>query len=119
MIDFRYHIVSIVSIFLALAVGIVLGAGPLQNEIGSTLQSTIAGLRDDKAQLNEQLGQARAEVEQQDAFIGAVSPRVLAGSLADRSVAVVVLPTADSSLADAVVEGVTAAGGRVASRTSA
>ena len=27
MIDFRYHIVSIVSIFLALAVGIVLGYG--------------------------------------------------------------------------------------------
>ncbi|MBE3075313.1 MAG: copper transporter, partial [Actinobacteria bacterium] len=26
MIDFRYHLVSIVSIFLALAVGIVLGA---------------------------------------------------------------------------------------------
>ena len=30
MIDFRYHLVSIVSIFLALAVGIVLGAGPAQ-----------------------------------------------------------------------------------------
>ncbi len=42
MIDFRYHIVSIVSIFLALAVGIVLGAGPLQNQLGITL--TNAGL---------------------------------------------------------------------------
>ena len=30
MIDFRYHLVSLVSVFLALAVGIVLGAGPLQ-----------------------------------------------------------------------------------------
>ena len=30
LIDFRYHLVSIVSIFLALAVGIVLGAGPLK-----------------------------------------------------------------------------------------
>ena len=30
VIDFRYHLVSVVSIFLALAVGIVLGAGPLQ-----------------------------------------------------------------------------------------
>ena len=37
MIDFRYHLVSIVSIFLALAVGIVLGAGPLKEDLGNTL----------------------------------------------------------------------------------
>ena len=41
MIDFRYHLVSIVSIFLALAVGIVLGAGPLQGQIGDTLTAEI------------------------------------------------------------------------------
>ena len=39
VIDFRYHLVSIVSIFLALAVGIVLGAGPLKEDIGNTLTS--------------------------------------------------------------------------------
>ena len=37
MIDFRYHIVSIVSIFMALAVGIVLGAGPLEGELVAML----------------------------------------------------------------------------------
>ena len=37
MIDFRYHLVSIASIFMALAVGIVLGAGPLKEDIGNTL----------------------------------------------------------------------------------
>ena len=30
MIDFRYHLVSLISVFLALAVGIALGAGPLK-----------------------------------------------------------------------------------------
>jgi hypothetical protein len=29
VIDFRYHIVSIVAIFFALGAGVVLGAGPL------------------------------------------------------------------------------------------
>ena len=29
MINFRYHVVSIIGIFMALAVGVVLGAGPL------------------------------------------------------------------------------------------
>ena len=49
MIDFRYHLVSIVSIFLALAVGIVLGAGPLKEDIGNTLTSEVTKLREDKA----------------------------------------------------------------------
>ena len=60
MIDFRYHIVSIVSIFLALAVGIVLGAGPLKGELGATLDREVAGLYQDKADLTSQLGEARA-----------------------------------------------------------
>ena len=37
MISFRYHIVSIVSVFLALAVGIALGGGPLKGEVDDTL----------------------------------------------------------------------------------
>jgi hypothetical protein len=53
LIDFRYHLVSIVSIFLALAVGIVLGAGPLKGELGNTLNKEVAGLRQDKADLNQ------------------------------------------------------------------
>lgn len=35
MINFRYHVVSIIGIFIALAVGVVLGAGPLQRSINA------------------------------------------------------------------------------------
>ena len=59
LIDFRYHLVSIVSIFMALAVGIVLGAGPLEGELGDTLNKEVAGLRQDKADLNSQLESGR------------------------------------------------------------
>ena len=41
VIDFRYHLVSLVSIFLALAVGIVLGAGPLKERLGNTLTGEV------------------------------------------------------------------------------
>ncbi len=118
MIDFRYHIVSIVSIFLALAVGIVLGAGPLKGEIGSTLQNEVAGLRDDKTQLNDQLDAAQADAEARGAYLDAVSGRVLAGALRDRSVALVVLPGADASVSESVVEALGSAGARLASTTS-
>ena len=36
VISFRYHIVSIVSVFLALAVGVALGGGPLKGEVDNT-----------------------------------------------------------------------------------
>jgi hypothetical protein len=118
VIDFRYHIVSIVSIFLALAVGIVLGAGPLKGEIGSTLQNEIAGLRDDKAQLNTERNQLQARLDQRDAYLSAVSGRVLAETLAERTVALVVLPGAGAPNTEAVTEAVQKAGGRVASTTT-
>ena len=41
MIDFRYHIVSIVAIFFALGAGVVLGAGPLKGT-GSELVASQA-----------------------------------------------------------------------------
>ena len=45
MIDFRYHIVSLVAVFLALGVGIVLGSGPLDEQIQGALQTQTNDLR--------------------------------------------------------------------------
>jgi hypothetical protein len=118
LIDFRYHLVSIVSIFLALAVGIVLGAGPLKGEIGDTLSKEVAGLRKDKADLNNQLADARAGAEARDAYIGETNPRMLAGSLQDRRVAVVVLPGSDAGVAESSAASLESAGATVASTTS-
>ena len=44
MIDFRYHVVSLVSVFLALAVGIVLGAGPLNEGISTGITDQVQQL---------------------------------------------------------------------------
>ena len=57
MIDFRYHLVSLVSVFLALAVGIVLGAGPLKEPIATGLtQSGRLAAADRDEQRNAELG---------------------------------------------------------------
>ena len=118
MIDFRYHLVSIVSIFLALAVGIVLGAGPLKGELGATLNKEVAGLRKDKADLNKQLGEARAGVEARDSYIADTNPIMLAGVLANRRVALVVLPGSDAAVAEATAATLRSSGAAVVSTTS-
>ena len=115
MIDFRYHLVSIVSIFLALAVGIVLGAGPLKEDIGNTLTSEVKNLRDDKAALRAQLDVADKGNQARDEFTTASNRTLLSGRLTDTTVSVVVLPGADSGLVKSTTDTLVAAGARIGS----
>ena len=62
MIDFRYHIVSLISVFLALAVGIVLGAGPLNEPIARGLTQSVKQLQSDRDAKNDQLKTAQAAI---------------------------------------------------------
>jgi hypothetical protein len=103
MVDFRYHIVSIVAIFLALAVGIVLGAGPLKTTSDAQLKKQVGDLRTSTRTLQGSLSQAQAEVQFLDRFGAQAAPGLLSNRLAGLKVAVVSLPGADSALAADVV----------------
>src|SRR5690348_416806 len=117
MIDFRYHLVSLVSVFLALAVGIVLGAGPLKDSIGTELNKSIDALRQQKQDLNDQLATANVAVKHRDDFVGAVTPSLVAGKLTNRSVVIVSLPQVDENT-DPLDDVITTAGGTVTGRIS-
>jgi len=118
VIDFRYHLVSIVSIFLALAVGIVLGAGPLKEDLGNTLTSEVKNLRQDKATLRSQLDLAERGGKARDDFTTASNRSLLASRLADTTVSVIVLPGADSGLVKSTTETLTGAGATIGSTIS-
>jgi Copper transport outer membrane protein, MctB len=92
MIDFRYHLVSIVAVFLALAVGIVIGATSLQGEVAGTLEGQVGQLRKEKQGLRGQLDAANEGSRRQDQYAGDIAPRALKNELSGRTVAVVVLP---------------------------
>jgi hypothetical protein len=116
MIDFRYHLVSLISVFLALAVGIVLGAGPLKESIGTTLTKEVDDLRQQKTDLKGQLATSETASTHRDAFITSVTPSLVSGQLTGRSVAIVTLPGVDSDAVDPLVNAITAAGGTVTGR---
>lgn len=115
MIDFRYHLVSIVSIFLALAVGIVLGAGPLQNGIGQSLNDQVTALRQEKATLRTQLDAQQRGVDARDTFVNGVTPELVRGKLAGKTVSLVVAPGADADLVKRTTDVLTSAGARIGS----
>lgn len=104
MISFRSHVVTLVAVFLALAVGVVLGGGPL-SELGRG--------DDEAADLRVDLAQATSEAEFGQRFAADVSEMLLEGRLDGRDVAVVTLPGADQRVVQGLTDQVVEAGGTV------
>lgn len=94
MIDFRYHLVSLISVFLALAVGIVLGAGPLREQLGTQLAGQVEQLRTEKDDLRASNDGLVAANDQLGSYITQTAPALVAGTLSDRTVGII---TDDSS----------------------
>ena len=107
MIDFRYHVVSIVAVFLALAIGIVLGSTELQGPAYNILNQTTAKLQGELDQARTQLSQSQAQASNGEAYAQAVEPAVLRDLLTGQRLLIVTEPGAQSS----VVSGLTAAAG--------
>ncbi|GAA5163588.1 copper transporter [Ornithinimicrobium tianjinense] len=95
MIDFRYHLVSLVAVFIALAVGIALGAGPLREGLSATLESEVSQLREERLDLRAQVDAASRRAEAKDEAIEGLAAAALPGTLDGVRVAVVTLPGAD------------------------
>ncbi len=113
MIDFRYHLVSLISVFLALAVGIALGAGPLKESIGDTLTGQVDQLRAEKENLRAEADQLSSDLKDSEAAITALTPSVMADVLGGRRVALVVLDDVDPAVTSSVGAAIGQAGGSV------
>jgi len=110
MINFRYHLVSLVSVFVALAVGIVLGAGPLSGPIESTFEDQITQLRQDKDAL-------RLELEQSTVLLGFAAqgfteawPALVEDTLAERRVVVLTVGPSPAERLENLRKGLSQAG---------
>lgn len=102
MIDFRYHLVSIIAIFFALAAGIVLGAGPLGDRADENLSDQLASMRDENRTLREERDEFEIDLEVQKRFIDEVSPRLVDGELLGQHVALITLPGSADDQIDAI-----------------
>jgi hypothetical protein len=118
VIDFRYHIVSLISVFIALAVGIALGAGPLKETIGDSLTGQVDQLRQDRDGLRTNLTAAQTAQANQSTYLAAAAPRLLDGALADRRVAVVTLGPVDKDVTAAVAKQLKASGATVSAQVA-
>ncbi len=108
MIDFRYHLVSIIAVFLALAVGIVVGSEALAPKVANTLNNESRSAAKRNAQLFAENGQLKRQISADDAFAQTSSGLLLEHLLEGERVVLVTAPGADN----ATVSGITTALGQ-------
>jgi hypothetical protein len=111
MIDFRYHLVSIIAVFLALAIGIVVGTTALNGQVLDDLRARNGAVIQDKRNLESLVRDLRTQVSRRDQFAVTVGPTVLAGTLAGERVLVVTTPGASDQDVKDLITRVGQAGG--------
>jgi Copper transport outer membrane protein, MctB len=118
VISLRYHIVSLVAVFLALALGIVVGSTVLREGTVSVLRATSEQVR----QSNEGYRQENLALKQEQArfqdFANAVLPDLVRGRLQDRHVVLLDTDRADGGVRDRVTQVLETAGAEVDGRVT-
>jgi len=90
VIDFRYHLVSLSAVFLAVALGIVIGTTQLNGPVLDGLEAQVGTLTDENNELEVQTESLTEELTQDDAYDDAVAPLIVANRLVGASVLIVV-----------------------------
>lgn len=116
MISLRRHVLTLVAVFLALAMGVVLGSTSVATSIRDAVvdREETTATRLDAAE--DDLNQSRLAEDRLDDLAGTLSPSVLKDRLKDRPVLVVVAPGASDEDVRAAIETISAAGGIDAGR---
>jgi hypothetical protein len=110
VISFRYHIVSIVAVFLALALGIVVGTTALNGPITKDLRNQVNDVKKQRDTLAAEVKRLQGQVDDAGQFASTYGAQLVANSLAGRNVLEIVQ--------DGLSQQVTAAGGKISGRVT-
>jgi len=115
VINFRYHVVSLTAVFLALAIGLVVGTAALNGPVADSLNQRVSELRKDNTQLRDSVSSLQEEVKREEDFAAEMAQVVLPGRLTGRKILMVTLPSGREQ-ADQVRSMLTTAGATVTGR---
>jgi len=113
LIDFRYHVVSIIAVFLALALGLFVGSTSLQDAVVHTINSKADRVSHQNDALRAQVSTLRDDVKNGQNFDKALLPYAVTGRLSGQLVAVVSAPGTSDSLRKQVLATLDDAGATV------
>jgi hypothetical protein len=114
----RQHAISLAAVFLALAVGVVLGSGVLSNTMVSGLRDESRNLHNQINTLNDQKNVLNGKLGSANAFDIQMAGRMVHDALNGKSVVIFRAPDAKDDDVDAVAKIVGQAGGAVTGTVS-
>src|SRR5215212_12239704 len=113
MLDFRYHALSLVAVFLALAIGIVLGVTIGDSLVSDAERSLRGDLRADVENARGDATKARGELSGRDRMLDQIYPQLVATRLNGVRVAVVSWGPLPDDIESGVRDAVSKGGGRL------
>lgn len=113
MINFRFHLVSLVAVFLALAVGVVMGYGVLGQPTVDTLQNRIDTVEANAEARRVENQELRSELDQREAAIDESTAFAVTDRLVGSSAVVLGVRGIDEGAVDRVVDLARRAGAEV------
>lgn len=116
MISLRYHVISIGAVFLALALGVVLGSTTLSDSLLSGISGQKAQLGTQVSDLQAQRNNLNSRLGDADRFATGVGPLAVRGLLTQRTVMLITTPNASPSDVDGLKALLTASGAQVTGR---
>lgn len=116
MIDFRYLLITIIGIFLALGVGIVMGSGLIGGELVEGLEREAEEVVSVNGELREQIIDLEAQQDENNEYLTAIEPLLVDGRLIGDQLVVVDIEGSEGELFGAVESVVEEADGEIAAR---
>src|SRR5215210_4273623 len=108
MPDLRYHLISLISVFLALAIGILLGVAMADRGVVSArVQAEITSIEQQLDRQQREIQEQNEQIGGQEAMLDRMSEVLISGTLQGTDVALVSGPYADPDVSAAVQSDLT------------
>ena len=115
MIDFRYHLISLIAVFLALGLGILMGSVVLSEKYVERLENRVAQFEEEVDARREEVSELNDRIDSFQEFALESQPRLIDGALAGEEVVLFETDGTDDAFLETLSETVEQAGGTVAS----
>ena len=113
MVTFRFHLVSLIAVFLALGLGILVGSSVVDRVIVNRLDNEIRSVRRESSQANTQLGLATDKLSKGDDFLHKLAPYAVSQRLTGVPVVIVAERGVDPAVVKSTIATVRSAGADV------
>ena len=113
LIDFRYHLISLVAVFLALGLGILMGTVVLNDALVDSLRADIKDVRRHNQNLEAEISEQDRRIDAANAFANEAAPWLTVDALTGRVIVLVQLEGADGDMVNSVRDAIEESGGEI------